>query len=78
MFPSHDPGIDKEDNNEEMINALKVYLDVMKPDGDKIVANIPSKTGTHLITKPFDKSKFNQTFPTIEIHCNNPTNLFIP
>lgn len=70
--------IDKEDNNKEMMNALKVYLDVMKPDGDKVVANIPSKTGTHLITRPFDKSKFNQAFPTIEIHCNNPTNLFIP
>lgn len=48
------------------------------PDGNKFIAFIPSKNGYHLIVKPFNPTMFMQKFPDIEIHKNNPTNLFIP
>ena len=44
----------------------------------KIIAQIPSKSGHHLITKSFDTREFIKQFPEIEIHKNNPTNLYIP
>lgn len=49
-----------------------------KPEGLKYVATIPSKNGYHLIMRPFDLSKFREEFPDIEVHKNNPTNLYIP
>ena len=44
----------------------------------KILAEIPSKTGLHLITNPFRVDEFKKEFPSIEILKDNPTNIFIP
>lgn len=48
------------------------------PEGDKVVAQIPTKNGIHLITKPFDNREFTAHYPEIDIHKNNPTNLYTP
>lgn len=48
------------------------------PKGSKFVCIIPSKNGFHIIMKPFDLKKFCEEYPEIEVHKNNPTNLFIP
>lgn len=44
----------------------------------KIITSLPSKNGWHLITKPFNVLDFKKVYPEIEIHKNNPTNLYIP
>lgn len=49
-----------------------------RPEGEKFIAFIPSKNGYHLIMKPFDLKKFSEKFPDVDIHKNNPTNLYIP
>ena len=61
-----------------------------EPVGSKYIATIPSKTGLHIITSPFNRSQFKdklnvelkkyQMMDTIliEIQSNNPTNLYIP
>ena len=49
-----------------------------KPDGDKFITVIPSRSGYHLIMKPFDLQQFRKQFPDVEVHRNNPTNLYIP
>ena len=43
-----------------------------------ILAKIPSKNGVNLITNPFNIQRFSEKFPNIEIHKNNPTNLYVP
>lgn len=50
------------------------------PEGNKILEIIPSKTGLHFITKPFNPILLHSSdnYPKIEIHKDNPTNLFIP
>ena len=69
---------------EQIINAIQPC----EPQGNKIVAQIPSKTGIHLITTPFNILDFKDRFKDelenykmqyidIEIHKDNPTNLFI-
>lgn len=57
------------------------------PQQDKVVALIPSKTGFHIISKPFDVKSF-ETFTTllatqcrgveVTVHKDNPTNVYIP
>lgn len=57
---------------------MKAIINESLPEGNKVIAKIPSKSGYHLITKPFDARKFYEEFPEIEIHKNNPTSLYIP
>ncbi len=54
------------------------FIDTLRPEGKKLIAKIPSKSGRHLITSPFDIQEFNKYYSGIEIHKDNPTNLFIP
>lgn len=49
-----------------------------KPKGLKFITTIPSKSGVHIITKPFDVQKFKENYPNIDIQKSNPTNLYIP
>lgn len=57
---------------------LECYINKLEPIGNKVICKIPSKTGIHLITKPFRLDCFKQKYPLIDIHKDNPTNLFIP
>lgn len=43
-----------------------------------VVDLIPSKSGMHIITYPFNPQEFKSQFPTVEIKKDNPTNLYIP
>jgi len=77
--------IDKEDMDKrariyEVINFLQNLSDNVKLSEKKykILAEIPSRTGCHIITQPFNLMDFHKEFPSIEIHKNNPTNLYIP
>lgn len=64
--------VDKEDD----LIAIEEWLDKFKPSGLNYVIKIPSKTGTHLITNPFDIREFSKVF-SLEIHRDNPTNLWL-
>jgi hypothetical protein len=48
------------------------------PVVEKLLCKIPSKTGYHLLFKPFDLRSFSQKYPTLDMKKDNPTNLFIP
>lgn len=59
---------------DEIINYINNDL---KPLGDKVVLLVPSKTGMHLLVRKFDKLKFNERYPNIDIKSNNPTILYV-
>jgi hypothetical protein len=70
--------IDLDEHDLPAQGSIISFLDTIEPFGEKkIIAQVPSKTGMHLITKSFNRQKFKEQFPTIEIHVNNPTNLYI-
>lgn len=54
------------------------YIDNCKPEGNKLVTQLPTKNGLHLITKPFDLRDFKNKYSEIDIHKDNPINLYIP
>lgn len=69
---------------EEIANAIEST----RPDGVKIVAKIPSKSGVHLITKPFDTRQFSENLKKellfhgvdeiqLDLHRDNPVNLYL-
>lgn len=60
------------------IYKIEEVIERAEPTDKKIIVYLPSKTGLHLITKPFDLREFSSLYPEIEIHKDNPTNLYIP
>lgn len=63
---------------EEKLALLETDIDMLEPLGSKIYATIPSKTGLHLITKPFNLHEFKGLWPEVDVHKDNPCNLYIP
>lgn len=53
-------------------------------EGGHLLATLKTKTGIHAITKPFNKKEFQdrisdkRQYSEVEIHTDNPTNLYIP
>jgi hypothetical protein len=70
---------------EQIINAVQPC----EPTGNKILKQLPTKSGIHLITTPFNVTQFKENFKkeleaykmgeiNIDIHKDNPINLYIP
>ena len=64
--------------NEEFDREVQLFINNIIPAGGKILGNFKSNNGHHLITKPFNLQEFSQKYPEIEVHKDNPTNLYIP
>lgn len=56
------------------------FIDTLQPNSgeNKTKTIIPSKTGLHVITSPFNLMEFRKKYPNIDVQKNNPTNLYIP
>lgn len=75
--------IDIDKNELPFVDLIIESFQIVEPIGDKLIKKIPSKTGIHLITKPFNVLEFtNNLKKHVDIHLDiqkdNPTNLFIP
>jgi hypothetical protein len=82
--------IDKEEL--PFLDVIKLALTNCKPNSgeSKVIMEVPSKTGVHLITGPFNRVYFPKILyellipyqlencVSLDIQTNNPTNLFIP
>lgn len=42
----------------------------------KVITEIPTKSGYHIITEPFNLQQFKEKYPDIDVHKNNPTLLY--
>jgi hypothetical protein len=72
--------IDTKDDFE--VFRVRTAIDVCEPlsevPNSKVLAQIPTKSGYHLITKAFNSQRFATICPTVEVHKNNPTCCYIP
>lgn len=64
--------------DEKFDRKVQLFINNIEPIGNKVLGNFKSKNGHHLITKPFNLQLFNALHPEIEVHKDNPTNLYIP
>ena len=62
------------------LDAIEDFIETLEPNDDssKIIHEIPTKSGVHLITTAFNVAEFHKRYPNIDIHKNNPTILYIP
>jgi hypothetical protein len=67
-----------EELKEDFISKLLLEIKGIQPEGEKLVAILPTKSGKHLITKPFNLEVFRDLGYSMDIHKDNPTNLYIP
>lgn len=75
-----------EKKSEEELDAIWDYIDSLGPritingvkdiTPSKFVAEVPTKSGYHLITDSFDLQQFKEKYPDIDVHKNNPTLLY--
>lgn len=72
--------IDPEDLNQidEIRETIKNLHYQTEKTGYKIIAEIPSKSGIHIITNPFNLMEFKKKFPNIDIHKDNMCILYCP
>ena len=63
-----------------MWGEIMDFIDTLEPysKDTKFITNIPTKSGWHLITTPFNIAEFKKVYPDIDVHKNNPTILYIP
>lgn len=67
---------DNEITREELEHCINDFCD---PKGEpKVYAQIPTKHGYHLITRPFNLQTFKTYYTNVDVHKNNPTILYIP
>jgi hypothetical protein len=71
------------DNNGDLKSLNKKTKEVMSyihhiepEDFSRTQAAIPTKSGYHLITTPFNLQQFKEKYPDIDVHKNNSTLLY--
>lgn len=72
--------VDVDEEEMGLVGDIKSYINSLQPKEveDKILIEIPSRTGVHLITSSFNLADFKKKYPSIDVQKNNPTNLYIP
>ena len=71
--------IDSFNHSEKQIKIRQLITDLQIEAGkEPMMQFIPTRSGVHIITRPFNLQKFKSEFPDIDIHKDNPTILFCP
>lgn len=70
--------LDIDERNLSTVKSIGIFIENIEPKGNKVLILLDSKNGFHLITKPFNVEEFKKKYPEIEVHKDNPTNLYIP
>lgn len=70
--------VDIDDLSEK--EKIRAYIEELTTEQTQygLYAELPTKSGVHLITIPFNLIKFKRKFPNVDVHKNNPTILYIP
>lgn len=68
--------LDVDDKDKNLIE-ITGFIGEIEPIGNKILEVIPSKNGYHIITTPFNLESFKKKYLDIEVHKDNPTNLYL-
>jgi hypothetical protein len=62
----------------EWKRGVIAHINRMRPEGSKVILELPTRNGTHIIVSPFDMQTFSQDFPDVDVHKDNPINLYTP
>jgi hypothetical protein len=63
--------------SDRMIAAIEELHKEFNRKNYKLIGKIPTKNGHHIITNPFNRTKFNKMFPGVTYYTNSPTILYV-
>lgn len=67
-----------EEFEEGYYTTLYRYLRTLSPIGEeKVVCEVPTKNGKHIILRTFDQHTFKKQYPALEVKTNNATLLYM-
>ena len=70
--------IDAFNHSDEMIALRKKIIDLQIDTGKEPRMDfIRTRSGVHIISRPFNLQKFKEEFPEVDVHKDNPTILYI-
>lgn len=70
--------IDIDDTDDEgTAKEVEKFILTLRPEGDKVIKTLKTRSGFHLVTRPFDVQAFSKEY-SLDIHKDNPINVFIP
>ena len=73
-----DVNVDTFNHSEDQIEIRELLVDLQTETGRVPMLNfIPTKSGVHIITRPFNLKKFKEKYPNVDVHKDNPTILYI-
>jgi len=75
--------VDIDTKDELVVHRIAHIIDMIKPEGQKVIKCIPTKSGYHLITNRFDTQEFSKYMSlggndVPDIQKKNPTLLYLP
>lgn len=70
--------VDIDTIDDDVLSDVESTIFNCQPEGDKVVARIPTRNGYHLITSRFNTMQFAGEHPDIDIQKHNPTLLYLP
>lgn len=70
--------VDIDEKDVALVEKVAYVIDCIEPREAKAVTYIPTKNGYHLITKPFNTRVFDETYPELDVHKDNPTIVYCP
>ena len=70
--------VDIDTKDGRTIFEIEATINMCKPEGNKLIASIPTKNGVHLITDRFDVMEFSKQYSEVDIQKKNPTLLYFP
>ena len=70
--------IDAFNHSKEQIEIRELVYNLQLETGrEPMMKFIPTKSGIHIITRPFNLQKFKEKYPEVDVHKDNPTILYI-
>lgn len=71
--------VDIDEKDQTLVRVVSDFINnECRPENEnKVITQLETKNGIHLITTPFDRAQFNKAFQ-IDIQTDNPINLYIP
>jgi hypothetical protein len=70
--------VDLDSLDDDYIAEVETAVNNCEPEGNKIIARIPTRNGLHLITSRFNTLQFKQHYGDVDIQKHNPTLLYLP
>ena len=74
--------VDIDTKDTQTITKITTLINKIQPEGNKVIATIPTKSGVHLITERFNTQEFSKYMSlggdVPDIQKKNPTLLYLP